>query len=385
MSTPPGTAGGTARVEGTCEARYLPLREAFAHNLATLDEHGAAVAVWRDGRLVVDLWGGWRDEAATLPWTADTLVCMMSVVKGVTATLVHVLVDAGLLHLDRRVADYWPAFGAAGKSEIRVRHVLDHRAGIPALANPLPREAVFDWKTMTAAIAAEPALWPTGTVPAYHPVTMGFILGELIRRTTGLTPGGFLRQLMGPPGRFDYFIGVPRSVANPVAEIFGDPANTIFGATDRATLACTSVATLHVDTFNTPAFRQAEIPSINGHGTPRAVATLFGHLAECRAGSRSTPLSPAAIARATTEQWWAIEQTSMQERRMGMGLLLGGVQGVPIPTRAKAFGHGGAGGAVAFADPDLGLGFAYGTAHLHDRKGASPRTAALVDALAACA
>jgi CubicO group peptidase (beta-lactamase class C family) len=372
-------------VAGTCEERYLPLREAFARNLAELDEHGAAVAVWRDGRLVVDLWGGWRDEAATLPWTADTLVCMMSVVKGVTATLVHVLADAGLLDLDRRVADYWPAFAAGGKGEVRVRHVLDHRAGVPALADPLPRDAVFDWSAMTTAIAAEPALWPTGTVPAYHPVTMGFILGELIRRTTGLTPGAFLRQLMGPPGRFDYFIGIPASVANPVAEVFGDYANTIFGATDRATLACTSVATLHVDTFNTPAFRRAEIPSINGHGTPRAVATLFGQLAECRAGSRTTPLSPGAIVRATTEQWWAIEQTSMQERRMALGLLLGGAKGVPIPASPRAFGHGGAGGAVAFADPDLGLGFAYGTAHLHDRKGASPRTAALVDALAACA
>ena len=373
------------RVEGTCDERYRPVREAFAHNFAALDEHGAAVAVWRDGRLVVDLWGGWRDEAATRPWSADTLVCMMSVVKGVTAMLVHVLAERGRVDLDRPVADYWPAFAAGGKAAVLVRHVLDHRAGIPALAHELPHGGVFDWNAMTAAIAAEPALWPAGTVPAYHPVTMGFILGELIRRTTGLTPGAFLREVMGPPGTFDYFIGVPPSVQNPIAEVFGDYANTIFGATDRATLACTSVATLHVDTFNTPAFRQAEIPSINGHGTPRAVATLFGQLAECRAGRHTTPLSTAAITRATTEQWWAIEQTSMQERRMAMGLLLGGAKGVPIPPNPNAFGHGGAGGAVAFADPDLGLGFAYGTAHLHDRKGASPRTAALVDALLACA
>ena len=377
VSTPP--------VEGTCDERYLPLREAFATNLATLDEHGAAVAVWRDGRLVVDLWGGWRDQAGTLRWTADTLVCMMSVVKGVSAMLVHVLADRGLVDLDCPVAHYWPAFAQGGKSAVLVRHALDHRAGIPALANEVPRDTVFDWDAMTAAIAAEPARWAAGTVPAYHPVTMGFILGELIRRTTGIMPGALLRELMGPPGTFDYFIGVPPSVANPVAEVFGDYANTIFGATDRATLACTSVATLHVDTFNTPAFRQAEIPSINGHGTPRAVATLFGQLAECRAGRRAAPLSTAAIARATTEQWWAIEQTSMQERRMAMGLLLGGAKGVPIPPNPHAFGHGGAGGAVAFADPDLGLGFAYGTAHLHDRKGASPRTGALVEALLACA
>lgn len=374
-----------AAMGGTCEPRYLPLREAFARNLAERDEHGAAVAVWREGRLVVDLWGGWRDQAGTLPWTGDTLVCMMSVVKGVTAVLVHVLADRGVLDLDRPVAHYWPAFAAGGKAGVRVRDALDHRAGVPAIARELPREAVFDWQAMVDAIAAEPALWPAGTVPAYHPVTMGFILGELVRRTTGLTPGAFLRELMGPPGTFDYFIGVPRGLANPVAEIFGDYSGTIFGATDRATLACTSVATLHVDTFNTPAFRAAEIPSINGHGTPRAVATLFGQLAECRSGRAATPLSTAAIVRATTEQWWAIEQTSMQERRMAMGLLLGGARHVPLPPDPDAFGHGGAGGAVAFAVPRLGLGFAYGTARLHDRHGASPRTAALLEALLACA
>ena len=375
----------TIPLAGTCDDRYARVREAFADNFARRDEHGAAVAVWQNGRLAVDLWGGWSDRARTKPWAADTLVCMMSVVKAVTALLVHVLADRGRIDLDATVASYWPEFAQGGKEAVRVRHVLEHRAGVPGISCGLAADALYDWNAMTAAIAAEPARWPAGTVPAYHPVTMGFIAGELIRRVNGMTPGAFLREVTHDLQSFDYYIGVPPQALDRCAEIFGDYAGTIFGPTDRSTLAYQSIAPIRHADFNTAAFRCAEIPSINGHGTPRSVATLFGHLAECRAGRRTSPLSTAALTIATTERWWGIEQTSMQERRMAFGFLLGGPKDGPIHDNARAFGHGGAGGALAFADPDRGLGFAYGTSRLHDRKGASPRTQALVDAVIACA
>lgn len=373
-----------ATVHGMCDARFGPVCGAFAENFVPHDEHGAAVAVWQDGRLVVDLWGGWRDREATVPWAADTLVCMMSVVKAVTALLVHVLADRDRIDLEAPVAKYWPEFAQGGKDAVLVRHVLDHRAGVPGITREMPADALYDWNAMTAAIAAEPARWPAGTVPAYHPVTMGFISGELIRRVTGMTPGAFLREVTRDLQPFDYYIGVPVEAIDRCAEIFGDYAGTIFGATDPATLAYQSIAPLRHADFNTMAFRRAEIPSINGHGTPRSVATLFGHLAECRAGRRASPISPGALARATTEQWWGIEQTSMQERRMACGFVLSGAKDVPMNGNPGSFGHGGAGGAMAFADPDLGLGFAYGTSHLHDQKGPSPRTKALVAALMEC-
>lgn len=371
-------------VSGACEPRFEAVRAAFTENFSARDEHGAAVAVWQDGRLAVDLWGGWRDQAASAPWQPDTLVCMMSVVKAVIAMLVHIAADRGQIDLDEPVAAYWPEFAQGGKSRVLVRHVLDHRAGVPGLTRALPRRAAYDWNTMTAAIAAEPARWPAGEVPGYHPVTMGFICGELIRRVTGRTPGAFLREVTRKLAPFDYYIGVPEEALGRCAEIFCDYSGTLFGPTDPATLAYQSVAPLHHEDFNTAEFRRAEIPSINGHGTPRAVATLFGHLAECRAGRRSDPISRAALARATEEQWHGIEQTSGQERRMGLGFLLGSANGFPIPA-ANAFGHSGAGGALAFADPDRPLGFAYGTSRLHDRHGPSPRTQALVAAVMRCA
>lgn len=371
-------------LDGTCDARFAPVREALADNFSRHDEHGAAVAVWQNGRLVVDLWGGWRDRARALPWAADTLVCMMSVVKAVTALLVHVLAEQGRIDLDAPVAKYWPEFAEGGKHAVLVRHVLNHRAGVPGITRKLKPDALYDWNAMIAAVAAEPARWLAGTVPAYHPVTMGFISGELIRRVTGMMPGAFLREVTRDLQPFDYYIGVPTEAVDRCAEIVADYSGTIFGATDPATLAYQSIAPLRHEDFNTPAFRRAEIPSINGHGTPRSVATLFGHLAECRAGRRSSPISPDAITRATTEQWWDIEQTSQQERRMAYGFLLGGPKDVPMSHNPGAFGHGGAGGAMAFADPDIGLGFAYGTSRLHDQKGASPRTRALVSAVMKC-
>lgn len=370
-----------ASIQGTCDAAFAAVRDAFSENFASREEHGAAVAVSIRGQLVVDLWGGWRDRAGTVPWAADTIVCMMSVVKAIIALLIHMLADRGQIDLDRPVAFYWPEFAQGGKDAVLVRHVLDHRAGVPAISHEMPPSALFDWTAMTDAIAQEPARWPAGAVPAYHAVTMGFIVGELVRRLTGSTPGAFLRDVTGG---FDYYIGVPPEALDRCAEIFGNYAGTIFGATDRATLAYQSIAQVHPELFNADAFRRSEIPSINGHGTPRAVATLFGRLAQCRADKRADFISTSALSRATEEQWHAIEQSSMQERRMALGFLLGGVADVPINANARSFGHGGAGGALAFADPDLELGFAYGPSHLHGGKGASPRTKALVDAVMAC-
>jgi CubicO group peptidase (beta-lactamase class C family) len=311
------------------------------------------------------------------------MVCMMSVVKAVTALLVHVLADRGKLDLDRPIAEYWPEFAHVGKEAVLVRHALDHRAGLPAISGEISPDAVYDWTTMTSAIAAERPRWPAGTVPAYHPVTMGFIAGELIRRVTGVMPGSFLREIASGLGEFDYYIGVPPEAVPRCAEIFGNYAGTIFGASDRTTLAYTSIAQVRPEMFNTARFRRAEIPSINGHGTARVVATLFGHLAQCHEGRRSTFISTEALERATKEQWHAIENTSLQERRMALGFLLGGVDDVPLNANPRSFGHGGAGGALAFADPDLELGFAYAPSHLHGQKGPSPRTKALVDAVMA--
>jgi CubicO group peptidase (beta-lactamase class C family) len=141
-------------IEGSCDARFARVREAFADNFASRRETGASVAIALDGRLVADLWGGWADKARTRPWTRDTIVNVYSTTKGLTAICAHRLAGEGRLDLDAPVANYWPEFAANGKNRITVRHLLNHRAGLPAIRKPLVPEDIYDWRTMTDALAA---------------------------------------------------------------------------------------------------------------------------------------------------------------------------------------------------------------------------------------
>src|SRR5271170_5684496 len=182
--------GGPAMAEsvpvgGTCEPRFDRVRKAFIENFEGRGEVGAAVSVTLDGKPVVDLWGGHADKARIAPWTRDTIVNVFSTTKGLTAICAHRLVDQGKLDLDAPVAKYWPEFAQAGKQELPVRYLLSHRAGLPAIRKPLPTKALFDWETMTAALAEQDPWWTPGTRHGYHALTYGWLVGEVVRRITG--------------------------------------------------------------------------------------------------------------------------------------------------------------------------------------------------------
>ena len=177
-----------APIEGTCDPAFAAVREAFEENFRAGDEVGASVAVYIDGEPVVDLWGGHQDVARTKPWEQDTIVCMMSVAKGVSALCAHMLVDRGLLNLDERVATYWPEFAQNGKENVLVRWILDHRAGVPVCDAAQPGD-LYDFDAIVRAIEVQEPLWPPGTQPCYHTLTMGHMVGELVRRITGKSIG----------------------------------------------------------------------------------------------------------------------------------------------------------------------------------------------------
>ncbi|MFE0515909.1 serine hydrolase domain-containing protein, partial [Streptomyces sp. NPDC058964] len=196
-------------VHGHCDARFTAVRQAFEENFRDRGELGAAVAVTVDGEPVVDLWGGWADAARTRPWERDTLVNVWSTTKGVTALCAHILADRGLLDLDAPVAAYWPEFAAAGKEKVLVRHLLSHRAGLAGLREPHSLEQLYDWELTTARLAATEPWWEPGTCSGYHAFTYGHLVGEVVRRVSGLLPGAFLeREVTGPLGA-DFTIGLP--------------------------------------------------------------------------------------------------------------------------------------------------------------------------------
>jgi CubicO group peptidase (beta-lactamase class C family) len=202
---------------GTCSARFDPLRELFAAKLESGDDLGASLALNIDGEMVVDLWGGWADEARTVPWAEHTITNVFSTTKTMTALAALVLVDRGELDLDATVAKYWPEFAARGKAGIKVRHLLSHTSGVSGWEQPITLEDVYDWDKSTALLAAQAPWWEPGTASGYHMLNYGHLIGEVIRRITGQRPGEFFAAHVAGPSGADFHIGVPPSEFHRVA------------------------------------------------------------------------------------------------------------------------------------------------------------------------
>jgi CubicO group peptidase (beta-lactamase class C family) len=364
-------------VEGHCDGRFAPVREVFEQSFASGEELGAAIAFCLDGELVVDLWGGHRDHARTRPWTRDTLVNTYSTTKGMTALCAHRLVEGGRLDLDAPVARYWPEFAAKGKDEIPVRWLLSHQAGLPAVSRPLAAEAIYDWDAMTAALAEQEPWWEPGTRHGYHALTFGFLVGELVRRVSGRSVGAFFRDEVAGPLGADFFIGLPAKEEPRVSELFGSlaPPAPAAGApeipgplgqflrdmTDPSTMAGAAFNNPpgRSDRVNTRAWRAAEIPAANGHGSAEALARIYGALARGGALGGVRLLEPESIERAREEQAFGPDAVlGGLPMRFGLGFMLR-QDFMPISPNASAFGHPGAGGSIGMADPEARVGFGY--------------------------
>ncbi|MBL8697918.1 MAG: beta-lactamase family protein [Alphaproteobacteria bacterium] len=373
-------------VQGDCDPRFSRVREAFERNFSEDGEVGAAVAVMLDGRMVVDLWGGHRDAARARAWERDTIVCMMSVAKAVSALCVHRLVEEGALDLDAPVARDWPEFAAEGKGAIPLRWVLCHLAGIP-VADAAARGAMYDWAAMTRAIAAQAPLWPPGSTRCYHSATQGFILGELVRRVTGMSLGAYLRRHVAAPLGLDYAIGLDDTAIARCADMI-PAAGTIFDAAqkgDRSTLLGRAWYPLgDGEDFNSQTWRRSEIPSANGHGNARAVARLYGALALGGTLDGVRVIGPEALDRATTEQWRGQSISSKLTFRTALGFFLSCPPDRPMGPNPRTFGHSGAGGAQGFADPDARLGFAYSPNRMHAGIDIGVRASRLIETTFAC-
>ncbi|GHA11657.1 serine hydrolase [Streptomyces echinoruber] len=375
-------AQATPAVQGHCDPRFAGVREVFAANLRERGELGAAVAVRLDGRLVVDLWGGWADEARTRPWERDTVVNVWSTTKGAAALCAHLLADRGLLDLDAPVARYWPEFAAAGKEGVLVRHLLAHRAGLPGLRQPHGLAELYDWELTVGRLAATEPWWEPGTACGYHALTYGFLVGEVVRRVDGRMPGAFLREEITGPYGIDFAIGLPEKDAGRAAELSHAPAPPAALAwparATPVTVAALANPAVSAGDANGAAWRAAELPAANGHGTARAVAELYGLMFDGRLLSR-------AAAERIREGQGACRDLVLgaglgRDTELGLGLWLSGPWGSYGPN-PRAFGHDGAGGSCGLADPEAGLSMGYVMNRMGPRIADDPRKAALVRAV----
>ncbi|MCP2257146.1 CubicO group peptidase, beta-lactamase class C family [Streptoalloteichus tenebrarius] len=407
----PSTSGGD-----DVEAGWGKVADAFRANFeGDPGEIGAACSVYVDGRPVVNLWGGLADREANRPWDEDTIVQVASTTKGATAICAHLLAQRGELDLDAPVVEYWPEFGAHGKDKIPVRWLLSHQAGLPVVDGPLTFEQACAWDPVIRALEAQKPLWEPGTEHAYHAVTYGFLVGEVVRRITGRSLGAFFAEEVAGPLGLSAWIGLPEAEEKRVAR-FEDAAPFTLEELLAGMIATTG---LDADTvtawvrsmwspdalqiragvlggamdpatgyFRTRAWRAAEFPAANMLADARSLARMYAATVSEVDGVRL--LDPSTVETMTEVQ---TDKTRMHGLPPGLDIpadrsffmSLGFWRScAPMPMMGPgSFGHPGSGGSIGFADPDARVGFGYVT-NLWNYRPDDTRAANLIKAVRSC-
>jgi CubicO group peptidase (beta-lactamase class C family) len=382
-------------VNGTVAEGFEPVREAFVRNFEALGERGAAVAVYRDGRKVVDLWAGTRDVDGGAPWERGTAQVVRSATKGVAAAVLLLLRQRGELDLDAPVGEYWPEFKAHGKERLLVRHVLNHRAGVPALDRPLSPEEALDPFRGPEAVAAQAPAWEPGTDHGYHALTYGWMLDALVRRVTGRWAGEWIAAEIAGPLGLDLWLGLPESEAGrvgrtgrvegpePVGGLRSRPKRAVTEAYDDPD-SLTRRAFAAITPFpdqNDPAYRAAALPATNGIATADGLARFYAALIGEVDGVRL--FTPETVELARAQESAGPDRVLVVGTRFGLGYMLHG-SASPLLGRGS-FGHPGRGGALGFADPESGIALGYVTNGYRKTVTADPRAQALIRAVRATA
>ena len=348
----------TPEIHGLCPERFSGVRAAFEDNFAAGQELGARFSLVERGELVVDLWAGFADRQRAKPFDERTLTPVFSTTKAIAALLIARLVDAGKLDYAQRVADVWPEFAQAGKAAITIEQVMSHQEGLSGFPDEMEPSLWFDWDAVCAKLAAMAPLWPPGTASGYHPITFGYLAGEIFRRVDGRTMGTALREDLARPFGLDLWIGLPDAEHGRVADLQRPNGLPNFGEINAATKAA------FLTPWSSPAgrgqaeWRRIEIPSANGHATAPALARLIGALANDGWLDGETILSPALIAEASRERIHGQDLVLPFVMSWGAGFMRNSAVKVWGPGE-QTFGHSGWGGSCAFADPETGLAGAF--------------------------
>ncbi|MEU0130068.1 MULTISPECIES: serine hydrolase domain-containing protein [unclassified Streptomyces] len=380
-------------VRGTVAPGFEAVRDAFVRNFEQRGERGAAVALYRHGRKVVDLWAGTRDVDGAEPWAVDTVQIVRSAGKGIAAAVPLMLHQRGQVDLDAPVGTYWPEFKANGKERVLVRHLLAHRAGLAALDVTLTPAEAADRTSGPMAVAAQQPLWEPGTDHGYHAQTFSWLVGELVRRVTGRTIGRWIAEEIARPLGLDFWFGLPADEAHRIGRIGPVEAPHVEGGgtlrvrhkrsvveaySDPASL--TRRAFGAIDPFpdeNDPAYRAAELPASNGVATARGLARCYAAMIGEVDGQRL--FAPATLTLARTEESAGPDRVLVVNTRFGLGYML---HGPAAPFLGPgSFGHPGRGGSLGFADPGSGIAMGYVTNGLQKGVTADPRAQALVRAV----
>jgi len=379
------------QIQGYFDLKFEALRDAFAALFDEPQERGMALCVQVGGETVVDLWAGVADKEGQQAWHSDTILNLFSCTKTFAAVTALQLVGEGKLELDAPVARYWPEFAAAGKDKITLRHLLSHQAGLPALREMLPAEALYDWHAMTTALAAEQPWWPLGEGHGYAPITYGWLVGEVLRRVEGRGPGESIVARTAKPLGLDFHVGLADEEFDRVAIIsrgkgnFGDAAaqrllkTMMSEPAAMSTRAFTNPPSIMTST-NKPEWRRMQQPAANGHGNARSLAGFYSGLLDGQL------LESELLAELTREHAVGEDKTLLTRTRFGLGCMLDQpeIANATYGMGPRAFGHPGAGGSIGFADPERDVAFGFVTNNLGPFVLMDPRAQKLARLLADC-
>jgi CubicO group peptidase (beta-lactamase class C family) len=349
-----------ADVHGSCDDRFDGVRHALAQHLDA-DELGASVAVDLDGRTVVDLWGGFRDEARTTPWTQDTIVNVWSTTKTVLNLAALMLVDRGELDVHAPVGDYWPEFCAHGKKNVLVRHLMAHTSGVSGWDQPFSIRDMYDWEPATERLAQQRPWWEPGTASGYHANNQGHLVGELVRRITGKTFKRFVAEEIAGPLGADFQVGAREGDWGRIAPVVPPPAPDV----DVRTLDPESVM---VKTYtgpvasaraaNSPEWRRADLGALNGHSNALGVLQILRTLSLGGEAGGVRLLSPKTIDLVFDQQADGVDLVLGERFRWGIGYCLGSPV-IPYVPEGRTFFWGGWGGSMVVLDLDRRLTISY--------------------------
>jgi len=363
-------------IAGTCDPRFDGVREEFERNFEERGDIGAAVSVTLDGEKVVDLWGGLADPTAGREWEGDTIGSVWSCTKGATALCAHMLISRGDLELDAPVTRYWPEFAKNGKDAITVRMVLAHQAGLAAFSEPIPLDGYCNWDLIVERLAEQAPLWEPGTRHGYHALTYGHLVGEVVRRVTGVTIGTFFRSEVAQPLGLDFHIGLPAEhearVAPTIPADMPEPGDAIpsfyrVAMTDASSIGAqvlmNSGAVFTPEWSNSREAHAAELPAFGGITNARSLATMYRALA---LGGEGLVDAEALAAMGAVASATSVDATMLVPTRWSLGFVKsidnsylepGDRDGVVLSE--DAFGHVGMGGSLGFADPRARMSFGY--------------------------
>jgi CubicO group peptidase (beta-lactamase class C family) len=351
-----------AEIHGSCDGRFESVRDALARNLDSGEELGASIVLDLDGDILIDVWGGFRDQDRTVPWTQDTITNVWSTTKTITSLAALMLVDRGELDVDAPVARYWPEFGANGKQGVLVRHVMSYASGVSGLDQPAVVEDLYDWEGSTSRFAAQAPWWEPGTASGYHALNYGHLVGEIVRRISGKPLKQFVAEEIAGPLGADFQIGAAESDRGRIADVVPPPPlpfDVEALGPDSLTVKTLTGPLVMAETANTPAWRNADIGAANGHGNARSVARIMSVVARGGEVDGVRLLGPETIDLIFREQQNGVDLVLGIPLRIGIGYGLPLRETLPEIPDGKICFWGGWGGSMIVMDVGRRMTFSY--------------------------